>query len=824
MGNRELCMALMRADSESEVIGLLKEAGYWDSPWAWRYIGDYDGNWSTIGNQQSDPVPALTEKFVNAIDAVLINACLETGTDPKGSGVPATMREAVATFFEHAPNPKADHVGRISAWTDAQIREQARRITLAATGNTPSKGAPCLSIADVGEGQAPDWFPDTFMSIQKRNKVDIPFVQGKFNMGGTGALWFCGTHKLQLTVSRRNPSLLPTDHTSRDEEWGFTVTRRERTGARSSVVTYLAPIDADQDRKGAVLSFEAATFPILPEATSGSRDAYSRDAEHGTLVKLYEYDVSPRSNIVFTRRGLRQKIETSLPELALPVGVFECRKGFRGEEARSYFTPARGTATRLDQEKNEELLEFDPLGAVLNLDGNNILVKVHAFKRRPGQKKQDGFLVDYAHGGGVLYTVNGQTHKQSGNEFFTRSAVDLDYLKDDLLVTVDCSGVDEITREDLFMNSRDRNRVTPLWKQLERMVERFLKQNETLRELAVLRREQAVRDKTEDNRALADLLGRVLVASPDLAQVLLGGIRLPSPFPKPGTGARRKAKAFRGKKFPTYFHFEKHQAGEDHKRRAELGRDVRIAFTTDAQDDYFWRSADHGSMSVTLAVNEAELVPVTGSSLTLASGVARWIGQLPDDARVGDVFTYEFVVTDPAQTEPFRNRLVVEVTQRVERSGSGGRRRKRSDSGEGNDDADSGLSLPDVVPVTRDEWNTYGFDESSALLVRRAGDAQTPSSYDFFYNVHNDSLLRAQKAEPREAELTRERFRCALVLVGLALIQESTTKVNRARQDGGEEADGTSVEELVTLTTRALAPVLLPMIEMIGALSAGPDA
>ena len=107
-----------------------------------------------------------------------------------------------------------------------------------------------------------------------------------------------------------------------------------------------------------------------------------------------------------------------------------------------------------------------------------------------------------------MYTVNGQTHKMSGSEFFTRQKVNLDYLREDLLVTVDCSAVDEITREDLFMNSRDRNRDTPRWKQLERMVESFLKNNESLRELALRRREQAIREKAEDNQTLADLLGK----------------------------------------------------------------------------------------------------------------------------------------------------------------------------------------------------------------------------------------------------------------------------------------------------------------------------
>lgn len=565
MTDREFCLGLLHADTEDEVLEWLETRGYWDDPSVWRFIGDDDANWSTIGNQQSDSIPALAEKFMNAIDARLLNACLEAGVDPKGPHAPRTMREAVARYFEDSPNPTADHAGRIANWLDEQIREEARQLSVAATGKRGH--APSLSIVDTGEGQTPDMIPETFMSLHKRNKVDVPFVQGKFNMGGTGALYFCGQRKLQLLITRRNPSLVASAN-ARDAEWSFTVTRREPTGARTSVCTYLAPVNADtRPRGGDVLSFATDAMALLPEASRTARDAYHREVAHGSLLKLYEYEFSPRSNIVFTRRGLRQKIETYLPELALPIGVFECRE-FAGAEGGSYFTPARGTVTRLEQEKAENQLEFPPIGTVLNLNGHDTFLKVFAFCRKPDQKKRDGFLADYAQGAGVLYTVNGQTHTQVGNDFFRRQAVDLDYLKNDLLATVDCSALDEIAREDLFMNSRDRNRVTPQWKQLERMVERTLKQNEQLQQLAIRRREEAIRDRTEDNQALADLLGRVLQASPDLAKVLLGGVRLPAPFPKSGTGAKKAAKEFKGKRFPTFFHFEKHQAGEEHKRRA----------------------------------------------------------------------------------------------------------------------------------------------------------------------------------------------------------------------------------------------------------------
>src|SRR5207302_4841651 len=117
------------------------------------------------------------------------------------------------------------------------------------------------------------------------------FVQGKFNMGGTGALAFCSKpNHLQLIVSRRNPALLNKSASRRDSEWGFTVVRREPPvgNQRSSFYSYLAPVTARQ-RDGAVLSFPAREWTIFPDVTASSRGAYRRNATHGSLVKLYEY-------------------------------------------------------------------------------------------------------------------------------------------------------------------------------------------------------------------------------------------------------------------------------------------------------------------------------------------------------------------------------------------------------------------------------------------------------------------------------------------------------------------------------------------------------
>src|ERR1039458_3041919 len=195
-------------------------------------------------------------------------------------------------------------------------REVARGITLSATGMKVQDGDPCITIADLGEGQTPRKFPDTFLSLEKSNKLRIPFVQGKFNMGGTGVLEFCGHKNLQLILSRRSPRILNGNFAHpTDDEWGFTIVRREDPSGnrRSSSYTFLAPVGADEvQQKGEVLTFSSDSMPIFPDGAN----PYAREVESGSLIKLYEYQMPGHRSHVLRKSGLLARLEVLIPEPA----------------------------------------------------------------------------------------------------------------------------------------------------------------------------------------------------------------------------------------------------------------------------------------------------------------------------------------------------------------------------------------------------------------------------------------------------------------------------------------------------------------------------
>ena len=80
---RDLCISLLNAETEDEVIALLHKADYWEDPTVWRHYGDVENNWGQGGNQQSLAEAALVEKIVNSVDARLLNECLERRIDPQ---------------------------------------------------------------------------------------------------------------------------------------------------------------------------------------------------------------------------------------------------------------------------------------------------------------------------------------------------------------------------------------------------------------------------------------------------------------------------------------------------------------------------------------------------------------------------------------------------------------------------------------------------------------------------------------------------------------------------------------------------------------------
>lgn len=813
---RDLCTALLHAETEEEVIDLLKKHGFWDKPELWRHYGDLENNWGQGGNQQSLAEAALVEKIVNSVDARLINECLERGIDPKGPDAPKTIREAVSRFFEGGTGKKISTGGLVEEWPDEKIREVAQGITLCGTGTRPIMN---LTIADCGEGQTPRKIPLTIMSLSKSNKMYIPFVQGQFNQGGTGALRFCGKHNMQLVISRRNPKLLGSDPDEGDKNWGFTIVRRERPegGRKNSILSYLAPVGVGTehpDRRGDILSFTAPTMKIYPDRES----PYGREATYGTVIKLYDYKyLGERSNII-RGRSILSRLDLLLPEIALPIRLYEFRKNQQGKylEPGSRETSLSGLRRRLNNTSNVE--DGFPIRIPFSPAGEQLYATVYAFKpagttrdddeedEGDVKKKKLGGLTRYRKREGVLFVRNGQTQGTLPKDFFRRDQMKLKTLADDMLVFVECDEMGDENREDLFMPSRDRLTENDFKVEMIDVLEQTLKNDETLRQLRNRRQKEMMSDKLKDDKPLADVLQNLIKNSPNLTALLQLGQRITAPFNANPTGSQEE-KPFKGEVYPTFFKVKGTTYGERHTRDCPINYRMRLTFETDARDDYFTRRVEGGKFCIVWIDKTGKEQKVSIVGPNLRSGSASVMVTLPEGVAVGDVLSMMAITADSRAT--FKNKIDVTVRPWAEHHKGGGTKRKNKnpDEQKGTDrERPHQLATPKMDPVYRDRWERFGFDEYTAMKMDVEYDEADNETPIFRINMDNTPLLNEIKQRRLDDQNARNQFMYGNVLIGLALLLQDKEKGEQS-----PETAQTKVEDRIDSMCRALAPFMLSL-------------
>ena len=817
---RELCLSLLKADSEDEVVQILTSKGFWDNPELWRYYGDREDNFSIIGNQQSRPEAALVEKVVNSVDAVLMNECWMRGIPPDDPKAPKGIHEAVALYFMGDVS-KADTLGHIENWGNAKRTEVSRLITVAATGAraaTDGSVNPCFTITDAGEGQTPQSMPITILSLDKKNKLRIQFVQGKFNMGGTGVLQFCGRNNLQFIVSRRNPKIPKRGDSASDDNWGFTVVRRENppVGQKSSVYTYLAPLGADKKpRMGDILSFNSESLPIFPE----DKIPYKREANSGTAIKLYEYAATGFRTMMFRKDGLLSRLDILLPEIALPIRLHECRD-YRGHPG-SFETTLSGLAVRLEDNKAENLEEGFPTTGQFMAHGEPMDSRIYAFR----QSKAD----TYRKNEGLIFTVNGQTHGYLPLSFFGRKTVGMGRLDDSILAVVDCTSLSGRAREDLFMNSRDRLRGGDLRNAIERELEVLVRDHPGLRALKEKRRREEIESKLSNSKPLEKALELILKSSPSLLSLFSSGFRLSNPFKIGETASTDKP--YKGKYHPTYFKFQKLQYGQKLERTVPMNMRSRTIFETDVVNDYFSRPQNKGVFTLHV-INNGKSENVQNYSLNLHDGRATLSLRFPEGCQAGQVFEYEARIVDDSLVEPFVNKFALTVGPAQTPAGGISEGAKPPIDKKGHErEIPSGISIPEVFEVTEPEWEHRKpkFDQYSALQIVQeeaadeiAIEEDGAAVYSFWVNVDNIHFKRECKLSKEDPKILKARWKYGLALVGMALIQ-ADTKAQKPQGDSeaeeNDEEEGPTLEQRVFDTTAAIAPVLLPIVETLGSLT-----
>jgi hypothetical protein len=372
------------------------------------------------------------------------------------------------------------------------------------------------------------------------------------------------------------------------------------------------------------------------------------------------------------------------------------------------------------------------------------------------------------------------------------------------------------------MNSRDRLRDNELKGAIERELEQLLRTHPGLRALANRRRQEEITERLEESQPLEEVLRSLLRSSPTLRSLFMTGKEIPNPF-----APRRVAdedKPYLGKRFPSFFGFKGLAYGAKLQRAAHLGQRPRITFETDAENDYFSRADDKGEISIQQQ-DGTGWVDIATYSINLQSGLAYLNFPLPEDALAGSRYEYKVEVTDTSRVDPFVNFFSLDILKpSLTSEGKGRRRRPRSDLAGDERDAPTHLALPKIFKIREADWENQDppFDKHTALRVKQApaengnGDS---SVYDFFVNVDNHFLRSEEKTSREPAELMESRFVHGIVLVGLAIIHDGLTIPESIEDESEGASNEGSVEQVVERVTRAIAPIVLPMIETLGSIN-----
>ena len=576
MDMRELFNKLYFAQTEGDVDELLNTHTDIFKSENWYPLGGNENNFGVIENQQSNPIAALIEKITNSIDAVLMKRCLETGIDPKSNQAPKSMDEARTEFFPAHRD-----------WDLAEARNrQAESIQILADG--PKRNT-SLIIYDDGEGQHPEDFESTFLSLLRGNKNEIRFVQGKYNMGGSGATVFCGKKRYQLIASKRFDN---------SGQFGFTLIREhplskaEESTKKNTWYEYLKI-------NGKIPAFDA---------TQQDLGLFKRKFTTGTIIKLYSYDLP--TGISDISRDLNQSINEYLFEPVLPVYTIESEKRYPQSSLRRGLY---GLKRRLEQEDNKYIEETFSEEFDETLFGK-MKVTCYVFKtkidgRSVKETKETIQREFFKNNMSVLFSINGQVHGNYTSEFISRS-LKFNLLKHHLLIHVDCSNMKPNFRKELFMASRDRLKNGEETRSLRKyLADKLGNKNGRLAKINK-RRKDSITVESEDTKELIKTFAKNIVRNEDLLKLLDQTLNLDlkakGNHNKNTNGSterktrKKEPEPFNPQRFPAIFKRRQQAKAEQEVVAIPLGGEKTILFDTDVENNYFDRIEEPGELKIAI--------------------------------------------------------------------------------------------------------------------------------------------------------------------------------------------------------------------------------
>lgn len=556
---KQLLLQLLYSQTEDQVKSIIESSELLNDSKNWVPYGGSQGNYSAFENQQSTAMGALIEKFTNALDAVLTRRCWELGIDPSSDTAPQSMEEAMNRLFDESSLEEA----KIKVFTDG-TKDEVNVISF-----------------DNGEGQLPEFFKDTLLSLQRGNKNSIKFVQGKYNMGSTGAAVFCGKYKYQLYISKRHNSL-----DSHNNKVGFTLVRKhERTEEELSKTK-------NTWYEYFVINNEIPFFELnKDESFEIVSNVKESRFTHGTVIKMYNYALPSKTQ---SFQKLKEEINKLLYHPALPIEVYETRRAYAVVSNRggSVMNIAYGNNVILRKKMENVSPVFESVGNVIEdaLFGE-AHIDLYVFNNKSEIKEIRG-------NSPIVFLMNGQVQYTLGTSYISNT-LGYKLLKDTLLVIIDCTNLSpSFLDEGLFMANRETIRDSENTRFLLGKIKDFLVNH---KDLDFWNREKANQQVTSESttKLLENILGKSTKDS------LLKNLFRENPI---GMGSSNKKKTTGKDKtdevldeFPTYMklNYKGQTLEKDNPKMVAFPLEkFKLKLKVNANNEYFIRDKNPGKLSI----------------------------------------------------------------------------------------------------------------------------------------------------------------------------------------------------------------------------------
>ena len=728
------------------------------------------------------------------VDAILLKHIYEREIDPLGPDAPKSVVDAVRKLV----NLQGSQSGALEEVDDQKyLREYAEKnLIIGVTSGSASETKPCFTFVDAGEGQIPKEFSSTFLSLSSGRKKEIPFVQGKYNMGSSGVLSYCGRCWYKLIVSRRYDKFSP---------WGWTLVRR-RPNAGTPIAEYLM-LDSKTPRFK-----ENRIFPMRRNDREID-DFVSRD--YGTIIKLYSYEFGRSANF----RTIREALNENLVSTVLPFRLIDYRnkpnKARGGRRALGIDErTVNGMIFQLmriddseddDGERISEKVEKIHVGDIRNSELGYIRIQAV-----PVPRESPGWLNPGRNNSRIYHAVNGQVQFKQGRGYLSQKCK-LPGLKDRIVIIVDASEMLESAHNDVWKGDRETIRETEFGKLYEKEVRDAIRECNALKEFerrVAMEETERLSDETKTK-----LFQNIVDSDPNIAQLLPTGavVRLPN-VDHPSTKGESQ---YVGKYNPTFVKLR----GQNLRQNGidvPLSGARKVGFDTDAMNDWLIRPDSKGevrigdnairAISLRAALHDGRLtINFKANSLTAA---------------LSAIFNTELILTSDTMEKPLRESIRIRIIDRrpLQPGGGGGRRRQS-----GRDDGTGGAEergLPkwrwltqngrkiDEIQEESDNW-PEGFTDQDGGLIKEISSEEKiyKINYD---NAHFRHFLKIERGGPAKRRVIIEQYRLSMQV----LMMGFEDAYNRM-PDVDKEKLGEHLDRFRRLASQGAATVVMSIAQTV---------